>query len=226
MDSSGPSNDAKQKDFHFKPEMKISDNPLQKLDPLIVKACKSLCKIIISPKKLGSGFLIQLFKGKEQFFCMITCEHVVTKKMIEQRQKIVAYYDSESKLVEIHLNPEERFIKDFKDIQIDATVIEILPRDNIPQDYFLLPLIDYMDNYKELINKDIAIIQYPKGEMNYSFGIIKDMTNSHPYQYEFVHNASTLEGSSGSPIFLKGTTKVVGIHKGAKENIIEGNIKK
>ena len=57
-------------------------------------------------------------------------ENIVTKKMIEQGQKIYAYYDGQNKLIEIHLNPEERFIKDFKDIQIDATIIEILPKDN------------------------------------------------------------------------------------------------
>ena len=32
-------------------------------------------------------------------------------------------------------------------------------------------------------------------------------------KYEFSHNANTDEGLSGSPIFLKGTTKVIGIHK-------------
>ena len=44
---------------------------------------------------------------------------------------------------------------------------------NIPNDYFLLTLLDYRDNYDKLINEDIAIIQYPKGEMNYSYGKIK-----------------------------------------------------
>ena len=37
---------------------------------------------------------------------------------------------------------------------------------------------------------------------------------SHDTEYEFSHNSSTEIGSSGSPIFLKGTTKVIGIHKG------------
>jgi len=61
---------------------------------------------------------------------------------------------------EIQLNPEERIINYFKGITIDVTVIEILPKDNIPQDYFLLPLFDYMENYNKLIDQNIAIIQY------------------------------------------------------------------
>ena len=66
-----------------------------------------------------------------------------------------------------------------------------------------------MDNYNQLIKKEISIIQYPKGEMKYSYGKI----TSYEPEYEFSHNANTDEGSSGSPIFLRGTTKVIGIHK-------------
>ena len=69
----------------------------------------------------------------------------------------------------------------------------------------------YKNNYNNLINKDIAIIQYPKGNLNLSEGKIKKLT--HYTEYEFAHNSSTEKGSSGSPIFLKGTTKVIGIHK-------------
>ena len=54
MGSSGSSNNTKQKSPNFKPEFEIPGNPLQELDTSITKACKSLCKIIVSPKKLGS----------------------------------------------------------------------------------------------------------------------------------------------------------------------------
>ena len=40
---------------------------------------------------------------------------------------------------------------------------------------------------------------------------------THHRRYEFAHGASTEEGSSGSPIFLKGTTKVIAIHKGGND---------
>ena len=56
---------------------------------------------------------------------------------------------------------------------MDITVIEIISKDEISKEYFLLPLIDYMNNYNQLINKEISIIQYPRGEMKYSYGIIK-----------------------------------------------------
>ena len=169
---------------------------------------------------MSSGFLIQLFKGRKEFYCLMTNEHVITKEMIDKKIIIDIYYDSQSKFRNIELNTDERLIKVFTDIKMDITVIEIISKDEITKDYFLLPLIDYMNNYNQLINKEISIIQYPRGEMKYSYGIIK----SYEPEYEFSHNANTDEGSSGSPIFLKGTTKVVGIHKsGIKTNNIKEN---
>ena len=82
---------------------------------------------------------------------------------------------------------------------MDVAVIEIIPKDKIPEDFFLLPLIDYMDNYNQLINKEISIIQYPRGEMKYSYSIIKYRSNK--LKYEFSHNANTDDGSLGSPNF-------------------------
>ena len=159
-----------------------------------------------------------LFKGEEQFFCLITCEHAVKKEMIEQKQEITILYEFEKKIKKIRLNPEERIIKDFKDITIDATVIEILPTDKIPKDYFVLPLFDYMGNYDKMIGQEIAIIQYPKGKMYYSYGNILRITQLDSTQYEVAHDSGTDKGSSGSPIFLKDTTRVVGIHKSGSED--------
>ena len=79
------------------------------------------------------------------------------------KNSIDIYYDSQSKYKNIKLNPEERIIKDFKDNKIDATVVEIISKDDISKDYFLLPQIDYMGNYNQLINKEISIIQYQRG---------------------------------------------------------------
>ena len=73
--------------------------------------------------------------------------------------------------------------------------------------------MDYMNNIEKLKNEEITIIQYPKGKLSYSNGIITEIDN-----YELTHLASTEEGSSGSPIFIKGSIKVIGIHKGGKKD--------
>ena len=64
-----------------------------KLDPCVVNVSKSLC-FIQTPSTSGTGFLIRLFKGTQDFFCLITCEHVITRKIVNQRQSIKFFYDS------------------------------------------------------------------------------------------------------------------------------------
>ena len=150
---------------------------------------------------------------------MMTCEHVIKREMIQQRKKISFYYDSiKIKTQEIELDPEKRCIQDFVrlneidnniDINIDATVIEILPEDNISQDNFLSPNENYLNNYDNLTNQDIAIMQYPERDLEYYYGKIKQID-----KYQITHTANTKPGSSGSPIFLVNTFKVVGIHQG------------
>ena len=138
----------------------------------------------------------------------MTNEHIVTKKLIEQEATINVYYDQLKNSVKIVLNPYERIIREFTYMDIDATVIEILPKDNIDQEFFLLPHIKYMYDINQLPFKEITIIQYPNGKLNFSNGKIGNITN-----YTFSHSAATLPGSSGSPIFLKNSNKVIGIHK-------------
>ena len=200
-----------EKEKSIKEEGKIKGCELIPIDS-IVPATKSLCKIITN-YKIASGFLIKLFKGEEDFYCLISNEHIITKNMIKNKEKITFLYDSESKRKEIYLNNEERYIKDFRDINIDATVVEILKEDKIDKEYYLLPYIDYIYDKNKLKEKEITIIQYPNGKLCYSNGKIKDINNN-----EIIHLASTEEGSSGSPIFIKDSIKVIGIHKGGKKD--------
>ena len=198
-------------------EVNVDPNkPAIELPTSIVHVSKSLCKIEFG-NKTATGFLIKLFKEGKEFFCMMTCEHVITREMIKQRKTISFYYDSiDAKAKEIKLDPNKRFIQDFVrlyeiddniDINIDITVIEILPEDNIYKEFYLTLNEDYINSYDSLKDQEIAIIQYPKGNLKYSYGKIKKID-----KYEITHTANTEYGASGSPIFLVNTIKVVGIH--------------
>ena len=125
----------------IKEEVIISPEGFHSLDESITQTAKSLCKIMGSFNRISSGFLIQLFKGEKEFYCLVTNEHVITKKMIEQKIEINIFYDSQSKFKKIKLNPEERLIKEFRDIQMDVTVIEIIPKDEISKDFFYYLLL-------------------------------------------------------------------------------------
>ena len=65
-------------------------------------------------------------------------------------------------------------------------------------------------NNIDYINQKIYIPQYPEGnKLSVSEGKIMKINDSN----ELVYDASTKSGSSGSPILLKDTKKIIGIHK-------------
>ena len=103
---------------------KFIDSPLITNDISILQASKSLCKIHMQGK-LSSGFLIKFFKVQEDFFCLLTNEHCITKDMIAKKEKFFFYFDNETETREIVLDTDERFIKDFRDIGLDSTVDSI-----------------------------------------------------------------------------------------------------
>ena len=102
----------------LKPEVVITGHTMVPIKS-VAEVVKSICKII-TPIKLGSGFFIKFFKGKQDFYCLMTNEHLVTKEMIaNNKNKIDIYYDNEKRYLEIFLNSKERFIKDFRDKTIE-----------------------------------------------------------------------------------------------------------
>ena len=173
---------------------------------------KSICTIQTS-KKSCSGFLLQILKESKDFFCLISTEENITEDMIENKEKITFYYNDESESKSISLNSKERFIKIFKDIGINSTVVEILPEDNIDKEYFLLPKIIQDNNYKDMKNEKIIIINYQNGKLNYSNGIIQDIKEN-----EFTHSIESKMNSAGTPILLQNNYKVIGIQKNSQMN--------
>ena len=100
----------------------------------------------------------------------------------------------------IKLDPYERTIEEFTYMDVDLTVVEILPEDEILNEFFLRPSIYYTHNFEKLDFEKITIIHYPNGILNYSYGKIENIDH-----YTFSHSASIDIGSSGGPIFLKNT---------------------
>ena len=191
------------------------------LPTYLLKVSKSICKIEIL-NKTGTGFLIKLTRNKIPFYCLMTCEHVIEKKYFNTQTTINFSFNYETEKREISLSEGKRYIKDFSDFKIDGMIIEILQSDNISEGFFLSPNLDYTKGYHQFINKKIFILQYPKEKsLSYSEGIIE----SNLEDFDFIHKASTDEGSSGSPIILDKTTKVIGIHKqsNTKKNENYGN---
>ena len=105
----------------------IKDSALIPINDFLYEVFRSICKILIKGK-IASGFLIKLFKNDEPLYCLMTNEHVLTSEMIENQEEIEIYYDNQRKRNKIKLNKEKRFIRDYKFLNIDAIIVEILTK--------------------------------------------------------------------------------------------------
>jgi len=188
-------------------------NPINIIDKNLFEVCPSVCKIIKTPKSSlvrkvenetlqGTGFFIKLYIRGQKLLSLLTNEHVIQKEMVDKNENISIFYNLENKYIDINLNKSERFIECYKNF--DITIIEIIAKDNIKDKYFLAPNLETM----EFKNKEIYIPQFPGGKLCNSEGIIRDING-----FKIIHTAGTDYGSSGSPIFLKNSKKVIGIHK-------------
>jgi len=110
------------------------------------KATKSTCRIQCSGN-VGSGFFIKLKRNNKPFYSLMTCEHVINKNMIDSKETVNVQYDCKIKSIDIKL--DSRFIKCYKYLGIDATVIEILEKDGIKEEFFLLPNYNYKKGYDQ-----------------------------------------------------------------------------
>ena len=183
------------------------------LDPCLLNVAKSVCKIRIDTNHgsfVGSGFFLKFLINGKFYNWLVTNEHVITKEMIKNKNMIKVWYNIEEKILEIKLDISERYIKTFKEHRVDATVIQIRSHDKVYEDYFLEPELGYANN--TLVGKEIFIPQFPGfKQIKNARGNITRIADAS--SYEFTHCAKTQKGSSGSPIFLKGNKKVIGIHK-------------
>ena len=182
-------------------------NPFEKFESYS-NIAKSICKLEIGNRK-GTGFLLEFLIDQELFFCLISNEHIIEKKFIKSNTTLYVSYDIENKMAKIILDEKERYIKSFeKDYCLDITIVEILDKDNIFENYFLYGGFEI--RAEEIINCHIYIPQYPYGEELVSDkGDIKEIKG-----YELTHLANTEHGSSGSSILFEKTNIIIGIHKG------------
>ena len=163
---------------------------------------------------------IDMLNVQKNFLC--TCNHIVDKKIINKKLKMKLYYgkkDDES-LIIIPLDKSKRIIKCFTGI-VDITLVEILEIDNIPDDKYLIPELNYKSEFLNKNKKGFYLAGYPKeggqGERCSSSG---EIINIHEdFEFSFEHKLGTAGGSSGSPICLIGKDNyVIGIHRGKSKS--------
>jgi len=161
----------------------------------------------------GTGFFCNI--SSKNIKVLITNNHVIDQIFLDNKKKIKYIIDTENKKYEKEINLEIDRYK-YTDIDLDFTIIEILPEDNINN---YLEIDEYI-NSKEYNKEDIFSVQYPKGkELKISMGeyLYKD-------DIYFTYSIGTESGTSGSPIILYENMKIIGIHKGTKKGNTKNKI--
>ena len=166
----------------------------------VEKIRKSICKIkwiYESKKGFGTGFFIDFNSYKY----LITNYHIISK---EKKQIEIEIWDKSN----IKLNLNNRYIIYLPEPK-DITIIRLKTNEIDKIEYLFFDL-NYSIGYNYYKENEVLTAGYPKGKkLATGAGIIKEVIN----EYEFFHNIPTELGSSGSPVILFNTLKVIGIHK-------------
>ena len=194
----------------YEPEKILNTNPISRQTNRIIdnQLEKYLCKVYDSKENKGSGFLCKI-PFPDEFHLLpvlITNNHVLNEDELRQNKKIKISFDDDKIIKIINIFPERKI---YTSINYDTTIIEIIPeKDDIK--YFL----DVEINSDQLNDKEqIYILQYPNGiNCSVSYGYIQDIND-----FNIAHKCSTENGSSGGPIILLNTFKVIGVHKGSSK---------
>ena len=177
---------------------------------------KSICKITykINDKPAnGSGFFMNLFPNNDSFRYLITNHHVIPEDLKDKKIELEIH---NKKNIELFLDTKNRTIHFFNDPSLDITVIQIKDEDSdiIENVNFLNYDKNYLDGYDQYRNADVFTEGYPFGDdIVNGVGKIIKINN-----WEFDHNIPTDPGSSGSPIILLSTSKIIGVHKRSDKN--------
>jgi V8-like Glu-specific endopeptidase len=162
----------------------------------------------------GTGFFLKIkIKEKIKYF-FITCGHVITKNDINSEISFDIYYGKKNSEIKktIKIDSHQRFFAYFGGKQ-DVTIIEILKKDKIPENKFLIPDLSYKYGYDIYKEEKCLLAGYPRDqiyekERHISSGEIKKIKG-----FEFKHTLDTRKGSSGAPVCLIKNIQVIGIHK-------------
>jgi V8-like Glu-specific endopeptidase len=183
----------------------------------ITKQMKYSICIIHKIESTGTGFLCYLPYNSIKIPFLITNNHILNEKDIENYKKITISFNKLEIFRDITVD-KSKIILTNKDL--DFTIIEIKDQDNINLEN-ILELDENINIGEKYINKaysneSIYTLHYPKGEnIATSFGLIKGIIGN-----KIRHSCCTEDGSSGAPILTLKNFKVVGIHFGFNKNLM------
>ena len=141
--------------------------------------------------------------------CLMTNYHILNEQYFKENKELNILFNDNSETKKIDLNIK-RII--YYNKEYDTTIIELKEEDNI-KEYLEIDDDVFKENENMLYEgKSIYIIQYGE-EACVSYGILNKINENY-----IINICSIDNGSLGSPILNLETNKVIGIHKGARDD--------
>ena len=201
------------------------------VDPVSLETSKTIldqmencvCKIHVGKKK-GTGFFMKIPYKNKELNVLITNNHVLNDEKLEKGKNVTFSLNNEKTTINLNIDDT---MKRYTNEILDITIIELKENDKINKflelDKQILDLIDsknydnseYINNLYE--NNSIYILNYIE-EIFVSYGLLTKVKGD-----KITHKCSTDDGSSGSPILLLKTNKVIGVHYGGSKHNLDYN---
>ena len=147
--------------------------------------------------KTGTGFICNI-SGIKAF---ITNNKILNQEFLDNEKRLIIYdYKDDQKEINLELDRYK-----YTNEEIDFTVIEIIEEDNI-KNYLEIDELSNSTNHK---NKAICSFQFQDGnELQCSHGEIIDLKDDC-----FLYSVEPLGDSSGAPILLENSNKIIGLYR-------------
>lgn len=193
-------------------EQTFNDEAIMNLDT-ISKASNSLVKIS-TYRKTGNGFFLKFKLDDGIFKALITSYKTFCQLSKDNNTNFEIKYDKDLPEKIISLSKKEKRAV-YPLPEDDLCIIEILFTDYINDEFFLL-LDQSTNNQKNYKDSNIFVIQQsPRQEPSFSPGVIKYISEDN--NSDFGYTAGTYQNSAGSPVVIRSSMKVIGVHRGVGE---------
>ena len=176
---------------------------------------KSICEID-NKNGQGTGFFCSIPDGNENLKVLITNNHLIDKKILENGEKILLKLNEDKVEKTILLNEKRKM---YTNKNYDVTIIEIFPEKDYIEDFINFLELDelVLDETPKTNKKSIYTLHYPKSSSEeskalVSYGIVREINSDN---YDIIHYSCKSSGSSGAPLLMLSSNKVIGIHREA-----------
>ena len=181
---------------------------------LIIKQMKESICTIDNKNGQGTGFFCYIPYGNEKLQLLITNNHVIDETILENGEEIIIGLNAGKFQRSIFLNSKRKM---YTNKNYDVTIIELFPKNDGLEDICTFLEVDelVLKRRPQENKKSVYTLHYPKfseeRKASVSYGIIKEIKSDN---HDIVHFCNTFPGSSGSPILMLSSNKVIGIHRG------------